>query len=110
MGRELKAFLSQRKVENLCSFAEQYFQSSVFLFSAANKGEDLFFGKTLFKSEYLPSFEIFITELKTIGRLQPPVTVLLPLHRLAYFSFALVFNFYLLVQLLLQDCFAAKDS
>ena len=42
MGRELKAFLSQRKVEDLCVFGDQYFQSGVFLFSAPNRGEDFF--------------------------------------------------------------------
>ena len=52
----------------------------------------------------LPSFEISITGLKTVKRLQSPVPVLLPLCRQTYLSFALVHNLYLLVQLLLQDC------
>ena len=90
MGRGLKAFLSQRKFEYLCFFGDQYFQSSVFLFSTSNKEIDLFFENILFKSEYLPSFEISVTGLKTILRLQPPVPVLLLLCQQAYLSFALV--------------------
>ena len=81
MGRGLKAFLSQRKVEELFFFGDQCFQSGVFLFSAPNKGGGLFFGNMLFKSEYLPSFEKSITGLKTLWRLQPPVPVLLILRR-----------------------------
>ena len=105
MDRGLKAFLFQRKVEDLCFFGDQYFQSGVFLFSALNKGEGLFFENILFKSEYLPSFEISITGLKTIWRLTSMVSnkqlpVLLPICRQAYLSFALELNFYLLVQLL----------
>ena len=42
MGRGLKAFLSQRKVEDLCFFGVQYFQSGVFLFSAPNKAQDFY--------------------------------------------------------------------
>ena len=107
MGRGPKAFLSQRKPEELCLFGNQYFQSVVFLFSAPNKGQDLYLENILFKSEYLLSFKISITGLKTIWRLQPPVPVLLLLCRQTYFSFAVVLNFYLFVQLLLQDWFDA---
>ena len=67
-------------------FGDQYFQSSVFLFSTSNKEIDLFFGNILFKSEHLPSFEISVTGLKTILRLQPPVPVLL----LQYISYVLL--------------------
>ena len=56
------------------------------------------------KVSILPSFEISITGLKTVRRLQPPVPVLLPLCRQTYLSFALVHKLCLLVQLLLQDC------
>ena len=45
--------------------------------------------------------------MKTIWMLQPSVRVLLPLCRQAHLFFALVLNFYLLVQLMLQDCFDA---
>ena len=58
MGRELKAFLSQRKVEDLCFFEDQYLQSGVFLFPATNKDEEFFWKYTFQK--YLPSFEISI--------------------------------------------------
>ena len=61
-----------------------------------------FFSEIYFsKVSILPSFEIFITGLKTVWRLQSPVPVLLPRCWQIYLSFALVGNFYLLVQLLL---------
>ena len=69
------------------------------------KEQVAFFSKIYFsKVSILPSFEISITGLKTVWRLQPPVPVLLPLCRQTYLSVALVHNLYLLVQLLLQDC------
>ena len=69
IGRELKAFLSQRKVEDLCFFGDQYFQSGVFRFSAPNKGEDFFLEIYFSKLSILPGFEISITGLKTVWRL-----------------------------------------
>ena len=55
VSRELKAFLFQKKIEGLCFFRDQYFQSGGFLFSAPNKGED-FFENTFLKSEYFAQF------------------------------------------------------
>ena len=67
-----------------------------------------FFSEIYFsKGSILPSFEISLTALKTIWRLRPPISIVLPLCRQVYLSFALVRNFCLLVQLLLQDYFNA---
>ena len=86
----------------ICVFWRLVFQNDVF---APSKDEDLFFSEIYFsKVSILPSFEISITGLKTVRRLQPPVPVLLPPCRQTYLSFALVHNLYLLVQILLQDC------
>ena len=107
MSRELKTFLPQRKVEDLRFFGNQYFWSGVFLCSAPKIGEGLFFEIYFSKVSVLPSFKISITGLKTIWRLQPPVSVLLPLCRQLCSSFELVGNLYLTVQLLLRECFNA---
>ena len=77
MSRELKAFLSQVKIEDLYFFGDQYFQNGVFLFSAPNKGKDFVSEKYFSKVSILPSFEISITGLKTVRMLQPPVPLLL---------------------------------
>ena len=73
-------------------------------FFPPNKGEDFFSEIYFSKVSILSSFEISITRLKTVWRLQPPVLVLLPLCRQTYLSFALVHNLYLLMQVLWQDC------
>ena len=79
----------------------------LFYFLLQIKGKPFFLEIDFSEVSILPSFEISITGLKTVWRLQPPVPVLLPLCQQTYLSFALVGNFYLLVKLLLQDCFDA---
>ena len=105
MGRGLKAFLSQRKAQDLCFLEINFFRVTFLLFFAPNKSEDLFFSEIYFsKVSILPSFEISMSGLKTVWRLQPLVPILLPLCWQIYLSFALVHNLYLLVQLLLHNC------
>ena len=100
MGKSLNAFPHQRKAQDLGILEINFFRVMFLLFCAPNNYSEIYFSKV----SILPSFEISMTGLKTVRRLQPPVPVLLPLCRQAYLSFALVHNLYLLVQLLLQDC------
>ena len=111
MDKGLNAFLSQRKAEDLCFLETSFFRMMLLLFFAPRKDKYLFFSEMYFsKVSILPSFEISITGLKAVRRLQPPVPVLLPPCRKTYLSFALVHNLYLLVQLLLQDCLDTINS
>ena len=106
MNRRVTSFRSQRKAEDLCLFWSSISQSGVFL-PAPNRGEGLFFEDVRFKS-ILPSFGIFITgrkrEASAISRRTLP---LWGLCQQTYLFYAVVHNFYLLVQLLLQICFDA---
>ena len=55
IGRELKAFLSQRKAEDLCFLEINIFRVAFFYFLLQIKVK-IFFGNILFKSEYFDQF------------------------------------------------------
>ena len=101
MGGGLKVFLSQRKIEDPCFLGINIFRVFSFLFSAPNIGEDLFFWKYIFQKG------IFCPVLKSLqgaaNSLEASATnrhTSTPMSTQTYLSFALVDNFYQLVQLL----------
>ena len=103
----MKAFLPQRKVEGLCFFGNQYFQSIVFLFSGPNKGNTFFFRKYTFQKWAFTQFwnlyngaENNLEALATSLRTFTPMLASLIIFRTGTY-------FFLLVQLLLQDRFDA---
>ena len=57
MGRGLKVFLFQRRLNACVYFGDQYFQREVFAIFCSKKGKDLFFVATNFSEVgILPSF------------------------------------------------------
>ena len=60
MDRGLKAFLSQRKVEDLCFLQINIFRVTFLIFSAPNKDKDLLFWKYTFQKRVFCSVLLFL--------------------------------------------------